>query len=437
MEVGKCDSDVSEGVHVFCIDHEEEPDAESHASYQAANAESHASCGSAAEIVRDSEHVAGQAHGAAVMAGCENAGQGDAGQEGQVQAEDDAMTGIEEHDHEEGWTWEPALGKGHTRQDGETGEAVETVLDGSSRPLVRWGAEADCATDTEVSGVRETTTSQDVARVLSAQHSTGTLSGDQLGVALTQLDQSDSAQVLGLEQDRSRVSLESETPSSGEADQQSLLLEQATPIARDGSEGRSDSLLSETPSSGEAGRVGDGDKDEDLTLQQASPRIQNLLPEPGCPTTRGLSLSLEQSSPRARRSQTLRTDGHDVNDEDQALGARGMQGSEPPGASMLPISVQPSVSPSPKSLGQSLAWRAAVCDPSGGLFTCGELCVRTMWGFWGAPDADPSMHVQAMTRLAGPVSGKLVCCWLHVAAVSLGRPETDTGRASASDMIRA
>ena len=60
-----------------------------------------------------------------------------------------------------------------------------------------------------------------------------------------------------------------------------------------------------------------------------------------------------------------------------------------------------------------------------------------MWGFWGAPDADPSMHVQAMTRLAGPVSGKLVCCWLHVAAVSLGRPETDTGRASASDMIRA
>ena len=376
MEVGKCDSDVSEGVHVFCIDHEEEPDAESHASYEAANAESHASCGSAAEIVRDSEHVAGQAHGAAVMAGYENAGQGDAGHQGQVQAEEDAMTGIEEHDHEEGWTWEPALGKGHTRQDGETGEAVETVLDG-------WW---HCATDTEVSGARQTTTSPDVARVLSAQHSTGTLSGEQLGMALTQLDQSDSAQVLGLEQDRNRVSLESETPSSGEADQQSLLLEQATPIARDGSEGRSDSLLSETTSSGEAGRVGDGDKDEDLTLEQASPRIQNLLPEQGCPTTRDLSLSLEQSSPRTRgRSQTSRRDGHDVNDKDQALRARGMQELEPPGASMLPISVQPSVSPSPKSLAQSLAWRAAVCDPSsGGLFTCGEQCsrgARTGWAF--------------------------------------------------------
>ena len=376
MEVGKCDSDVSEGVHVFCIDHEEEPDAESHASYEAANAESHASCGSAAEIVRDSDHVAGQSHGAAVMAGYENAGQGDAGHQGQVQAEEDAMTGIEEHDHEEGWTWEPALGKGHTRQDGETGEAVETVPDGWSH----------CAPDTEVSGARKTTTSPDVARVLSAQHSTGTLSGEQLGMALTQLDQSDSAQVSGLEQDRNRVSPESETPSSGEADQQSLLLEQATPIALDGSEGRSDSLLSETPSSAEAGRVGDGDKDEDLTLEQASPRIQNLLPEPGCPTTRDLSLSLEQSSPRTRgRSQTSRRDGHDVNDKDQALRARGMQELEPPGASMLPISVQPSVSPSPKSLAQSLAWRAAVCDPSsGGLFTCGELCsrgARTGWAF--------------------------------------------------------
>ena len=69
---------------MFCIDHEEEPDAESDASYEAANAESHASCGSAAEIVRDSEHVAGQSHGAAVMAGYENAGQGDAGHQGQV-----------------------------------------------------------------------------------------------------------------------------------------------------------------------------------------------------------------------------------------------------------------------------------------------------------------------------------------------------------------
>ena len=389
MEGGKCDTDVSEGVHVFCIDHEEEPDVESHASYEAAHAESHASCGGAAEIVRDSQDFAGQAHGAAMMAGCENVRQGDAGPEGQVQEEDEAMTGMVEQDQEEGRTRKPALGKGHTRQDVETGEAVETVIEGRSLPLAGCGAEADCATDTEMSGARNTAASQDVAGVLSAQHSTGTLRCDQL----TQLNQSDSGHVLGLEQDKSRESLQSETPSSGEADQRGLLLEQATPIARDGSEGRSDPLLSgtaETPSSGEAGRVGDGDKDEDLTLEQASPGIQNLLPEQAWPSTRGLprslelsspraprglSLSLELSSPRTRgRSQTSRRDGHDDSDEDQALRARGSQELEPPGASMQPISMPPSVlSQSPESLGPTLAWRAAACDPSGGLFTCGEL----------------------------------------------------------------
>ena len=159
MEGGKCDTDVSEGVHVFCIDHEEEPDVESHASYEAAHAESHASCGGAAEIVRDSQDFAGQAHGAAMMAGCENVRQGDAGPEGQVQEEDEAMTGMVEQDQEEGRTRKPALGKGHTRQDVETGEAVETVIEGRSLPLAGCGAEADCATDTEMSGARNTAAS--------------------------------------------------------------------------------------------------------------------------------------------------------------------------------------------------------------------------------------------------------------------------------------